>query len=122
MKNVTKRLTIRRAQEEVESLLKERGWLMKDRLGRYYSLAHCMEELGEVSRCITNLESKRKEIKGRTKDELMEELELEIGDLMYHVFKLGCVYDIDVNDAFTKTMKKINKKFPIERFKRFKQF
>lgn len=117
-----KELTIKEAQEEVESFLKERRWLVKNSLGKYYSLAHCMEELGEVARCVTHIESKRSEVQGTKKKDALKKLELEIGDLMYHVLKFGCVYDIDVNDAFIKTMEKIKKKFSIQRFKSFKQF
>ena len=115
-------LTIRKAQRKVERFLRERGWLIKTSLGRYYTLSHTMEELGEVARCITVLESKRSEIMGVSKKDILENLKFEIGDLMYHVLKLACVCDIDAEVAFMKSMNKNEMKFPVERFKKFKQF
>lgn len=114
-------LTVKEAQEKVEKFLKERNWFPSDRNGKYYTLGHAMEEMGEVARCITLLESRRCEVLDKDCNEVLLNLKKELGDLMYHVFKIALAYGIDMEDAFEHMMKKNTEKFPAEKFKDFKQ-
>jgi NTP pyrophosphatase (non-canonical NTP hydrolase) len=116
-----KNLSLYEAQKQVEKFLNERGWFPKDSKGRYYTLGHIMEELGELARCITHLESKRSEVMNSEEEQTLDNLETEIGDLLYHVFKIASAYNIDVNQAFHKIMEKNVNKFPIDKYRNFGQ-
>ncbi|MAE13700.1 hypothetical protein CMO92_03975 [Candidatus Woesearchaeota archaeon] len=105
--------TLLEAQKEVEEFLVERDWLPKDREGRYYTLAHMTEELGEVARCVTLIESRRGD---KDKERYQEDLRMELGDLLYHIFKISLAYKIDVADAFAFIMEKNKKKYPVETY------
>ena len=111
-------ITLSEAQKRVAVFLDERGWTPKSGQDKLYTLAHMMEELGEVARCISHLESSRKEIMGREEAELMENLHIELGDVMYHVFKLASAYGLDAQEIFSKTMEKNVKKYPLKKFKK----
>ena len=110
------KITLKEAQDKVHNFLKERDWFGTDSNNKYYALAHMMEELGEVARCISHLESKRLKVMDANSDEMLENLKIELGDVLYHVFKIASSYDIDVTEAFHKTMDKNAKKFPLEKF------
>ncbi len=105
-------------QQEVDIFLKERGWFPDDKEGRYYTTLHMVEEVGEVSRCISLLESKRGIWLDTDHQRTKEDLVKELGDVLFHVVKIASAYGIDVSQAFEKTMAKNRDKFPIEKFKR----
>ena len=113
-----KDLTIKEAQKIVEDFLRERKWFPKDSDTRYYAFCHMVEEIGEAARCIIKLEhAERKRVTNSDDDNTLKELEMELADIFYHVFKIASAYNIDVDEAFKKVMEKNRKKFPMEKFK-----
>lgn len=46
-----------------------------------------------------------------------EEIEDEVVDILYFLFRLAQKYDIDLSEAFDRKMEKIKKKYPIEKAK-----
>jgi NTP pyrophosphatase (non-canonical NTP hydrolase) len=116
--NLPRPITLQAAQADLRQFLEERGWFPQDTEGRYYTTVHMMEELGELCRVITHLESRRAEVetmRGLAPRDLSE-LKIELGDVMLHVFKLASAYGVDVEDCFTETMAKNRKKYPLEKF------
>ncbi len=49
--------------------------------------------------------------------EKREEIEDEIADVMWFLFRLAQKYNVDLSEAFERKMKKFEKKYPIEKFK-----
>jgi len=116
-----KELSINEAQDIVEHFLRERGWFPERCEDRYYTLAHTMEELGELARCITHLESVRGKVMAVKQGDVLgkRELEVEIGDVLYHIFKIASAYGIRVEEAFLKSMEKNREKFPLNKYEKF---
>jgi len=46
-----------------------------------------------------------------------EDIEDEVADVLFFLFRLAQKYDIDVSEVFHRKMKKSAKKYPIEKFK-----
>jgi NTP pyrophosphatase (non-canonical NTP hydrolase) len=112
-------LTVEEAQRLVRQYLDERGWTPTDTEGRYYTMIHAMEEMGELARCITHLESRRAEVHAKTggRATTLRELEYELGDLFYHLLKIADMYKLNLAHAFTITLEKDYAKYPLEMFK-----
>ncbi len=112
-------VTIQAAQADLRQFLDERGWYPSDTEGRYYTTIHMMEELGELARVITHLESRRSEVQSRRQAEVLQlaEFEIELGDVFCHVLKLAEAYGISVEQSFLRTMDKNRKKYPLDKFK-----
>ncbi len=111
-------ITLDAAQADLRQFLDERGWYPADTEGRYYTTIHMMEELGELARVITHLESRRSEVQER-RDELVlqrQELEIELGDVFCHVLKLAEAYGLSVEHCFQRTMDKNRRKYPLDKF------
>ena len=113
------KITIEAAQADLRQFLDERGWYPSNTEGRYYTMIHMMEELGELARVITHLESRRAEVQTTRNEQVLkhEELQIELGDVFCHVLKIAEAYGIKVEDCFAKTMAKNRKKYPLEQFK-----
>ncbi len=111
-------LTIKTAQANLRLFLDERGWYPRDTEGRYYTMIHAMEELGELARIITHLESRRAEVQTRRNEAVLkqEELMIELGDVFCHVLKLAEAYGVSVEECFRWTMAKNRGKYPLEKF------
>lgn len=111
-------VTIEAAQADLRQFLDERGWYPSDTEGRYYTTIHMMEELGELARVITHLESRRSEVQATRQAQVLqrEELELELGDVFCHVLKIAEAYGVSVEHCFLKTMQKNRNKYPLEMF------
>ena len=111
-------VTIEAAQADLRRFLDERGWYPSDTEGRYYTTIHMMEELGEMARVITHLESRRSEVQETRQAEVLqlEELKIELGDVFCHVLKLAEAYGLSVEECFLKTMAKNRQKYPLEQF------
>jgi NTP pyrophosphatase (non-canonical NTP hydrolase) len=112
-------LTVEEAQRQVRQYLNERGWFPKDTEGRYYTMIHAMEEMGELARCITHLESRRAEVHSKNGGTVatLKELEYELGDLFYHLLKIADMYNLNLAHAFKITLEKDYAKYPLELFK-----
>src|SRR5918911_5235565 len=95
-------VTIEAAQADLRRFLDERGWYPSDTEGRYYTTIHMMEELGEMARVITHLESRRAEVQQTRQAEVLklEELKIELGDVFCHVLKLAEAYSLSVEECF----------------------
>lgn len=111
-------ITLDAAQADLRQFLDERGWYPSDTEGRYYTTIHMMEELGELARVITHLESRRAEVQERREDQVlqMQELEIELGDVLCHVLKLAEAYGVSTERCFLRTMEKNRHKYPLEKF------
>ncbi|HEX2914104.1 MAG TPA: MazG-like family protein [Chloroflexia bacterium] len=118
MSELNRPITINAAQADLRQFLDERGWYPSDTEGRYYTTVHMMEELGELARVITHLESRRAEVQITRQQQVLqrEELEIELGDVFCHVLKLAEAYGVSVEDCFVRTMNKNRKKYPLEKF------
>ena len=116
--NLPHPVTIDAAQADLRRFLDERGWYPSDTEGRYYTTIHMMEELGEMARVITHLESRRAEVQQTRQAEVLqlEELKIELGDVFCHVLKVAEAYGLSVEECFLKTMAKNRKKYPLEKF------
>ncbi|HDI12078.1 MAG TPA: hypothetical protein ENF63_00625, partial [Candidatus Bathyarchaeota archaeon] len=66
-----------------------------------------LEEAGEVAAAVKGLEGYQPPDKPKTRDMLAAEL----SDLLYSVFALAEYYEIDLENAFTKTISNYLKKF-----------
>ncbi|MEI6045766.1 MAG: MazG-like family protein [Chloroflexota bacterium] len=112
-------MTIREAQADLRQFLDERGWFPTDTEERYYTMLHAMEELGELARVITHLESRRAKIQAQRNDVVLqhEDLILELGDVFCHVLKLAEAYGVSTEESFQRTMAKNRAKYPLDKFK-----
>ncbi|NWJ46605.1 MAG: hypothetical protein HXX08_12055 [Chloroflexi bacterium] len=111
-------LTVAQCQREVRKFLEERGWSPRDTEGRYYTVIHAMEELGEVARSITHLESRRAEVqemRGAAVSTL-EELADELADVYFHMLKLADAYGLELSEAFIHKLARNHAKFPLDQF------
>jgi NTP pyrophosphatase (non-canonical NTP hydrolase) len=115
---LTSPVTIDAAQADLRRFLDERGWYPSNTEGRYYTTIHMMEELGEVARVITHLESRRAEVQSTRQEQILQldELALELGDVFCHVLKLAEAYGLQVEQCFLQTMAKNRQKYPLEKF------
>ncbi len=112
-------ITIAAAQADLRQFLDERGWYPANTEGRYYTTIHMMEELGELARVITHLESRRAEVQELRDERVlqMDEFQIELGDVLCHVLKLAEAYNVSVEDCFVRTMAKNRRKYPLEKFR-----
>ena len=112
-------VTIEAAQADLRQFLDERGWYPNDLEGRYYTTIHMMEELGELARVITHLESRRADVQTMRQEQVLkiDELQIELGDVLCHVLKLAEAYGLSTEECFRRTMAKNRKKYPLEQFK-----
>ena len=114
-----KPITIQEAQADLRQFLDERGWYPADTEGRYYTMIHAMEELGELARIVTHMESRRAEVQTIRNEAVLQqdELMIELGDVLCHVLKLAEAYGVSTEDCFRRTMAKNRAKYPLEKFK-----
>lgn len=112
-------LTIAAAQADLRQFLDERGWYPTDTEGRYYTTVHMMEEMGELARIITHLESRRADVQTMRNEAVLQydELMIELGDVFAHVLKLSEAYGVSAEECFKRTMAKNRAKYPLEKFK-----
>ena len=117
-KELPRPVTVDAAQADLRRFLDERGWYPADTEGRYYTTIHMMEELGELARVITHLESRRAEVQERRQAEVLQlnEFMIELGDVFCHVLKLAEAYGVSAEECFLRTMAKNRKKYPLEQF------
>jgi len=92
-------LSLRQAQQLVDSWMRERGWGYWEPLSQ---LARMTEELGEVARIVNHLYGE----KPKKVDEAEQELGLEMADLLYTMICLANSQGIDLQGALERTLDK----------------
>lgn len=76
-----------------------------------HTLLHAMEELGEISKLVQQIEGYRPQ-KAASMDELREELALELSDLQVMLFKVAYLCGIDMEEALVKGQAKADSRYP----------
>ncbi len=99
-------MQIREYQEWLEAWDREHGW---DQVDPAHTLAHAMEELGEVARLILRYEGYKE---SESPEKLHAELAEELSDLFVFLFKLAYQTGIDVEDALREGQEKANRRYP----------
>lgn len=108
-------LTIKQAQGEVETFLQEQGkdWTQID--NHFYVFTHLSEEVGELARHVINAEFSpwidRKTGERIRREKTLSQIEDDLGDMLYHLFKLAIAYNADLAEAFEKAMTNIKNKY-----------
>ncbi len=93
-------LTLREAQRRVDA------WISRHRAGYWpplANLARLIEETGELARLLNH----RAGHKPKKPDEPEQDLGLELADILYTVICLANSHDIDLEDAFVRTLRKV---------------
>jgi NTP pyrophosphatase (non-canonical NTP hydrolase) len=106
-------VSIKQAQQEVKKFMdvQGKGWTQID--NHFYVFTHLSEETGELTRHIINadfnpLPKTRKHV---SREKTISQIEDDLGDILYHLFKLAIAYNIDLAKAFEKTMTNITNKY-----------
>ena len=111
-------LTIKQAQEDVESFLEEWGkkWNRVD--NHFYLFTHLSEEIGELARDIINVElnlsTDRRPAVPSQRKEALARIEDDVGDILLHLLKIANAYNIDLAQAFEKTLISNKKRFGMQ--------
>ncbi len=94
-------MQIREAQEWVKD-----AWSKSEkRMSKLVELASLMEECGELGEAIRKIEhGKDKEV----------DLEKEMGDILLCLLTLAIRYDVDLQNAFDRTIEKVKKKYIVK--------
>lgn len=110
-------LTIKQAQDEVDKFLTAQGkeWTQID--NRFYVFTHLMEEIGELARHIISAEfdlnlpetSKRH----MRREDALSLIQDDLGDILYHIFKIAVAYNVDLNECFKKAMYDIKARYAV---------
>lgn len=99
---------IRAYQQWLEEWDKVRTW---DKVLLSHTLAHAVEELGEVSKLVQMLEGYRP-LDPPDEEAVRKELELELSDLQVMLFKIAYSCNIDMEKAMIRGQEKADKRFP----------
>jgi len=92
-------LSLREAQRQVDSWMRERGWAYWEPLSQ---LARMTEELGELARLVNHLYGE----KPKKSEEAEQELGLEMADLLYTMICLANSQGVDLQDALATVLQK----------------
>jgi NTP pyrophosphatase (non-canonical NTP hydrolase) len=76
-----------------------------------HTLLHALEELGEISKLVQTVEGYR-DPKGKSPDEIRDELALELSDLQVMLFKIAYLCGIDMEEALRRGQAKADARFP----------
>ena len=96
-------MQIREAQEWVKD-----AWSKSEkRMNKVSELASFMEECGELGEAIRKIE--------HGKDTKVD-MEKEIGDILLSLLTLAIRYDVDLQNAFDKTMESVKSKYIVKNF------
>lgn len=110
-------VTIRQVQERIKKFLEEQSgdWTQID--NHFYLFTHMSEEIGELARHIITAEfdlNLDRTNEAPTPEERMSSLiEDDLGDILYHVFKLAVAYNIDLTTAIERAMSNIERRYRI---------
>ena len=100
-------LTIKDAQKRVDS------WVNQFKEGYWpplSMLASIIEEVGELSREINAFEGYKPKKKERQKEDIKENIALELADIIFSVICMANHFEIDLEDYFTKIIEKYDKR------------
>ncbi len=108
-----KNMTIKQAQEEVKKFLEAQGkdWTQID--NHFYLFTHLSEEMGELARHVINVDFNLllKTRKHASREKTISQIEDDLGDILYHLFKIAIAYNIDLAKAFEKAMANIKNRY-----------
>ncbi|HZS89185.1 MAG TPA: nucleotide pyrophosphohydrolase [Chloroflexota bacterium] len=93
-------LTLREAQRRVDA------WISQHQAGYWpplANLARLIEESGELARLLNHLEGRKPKKAGEPE----QDLGLELADIVFTVICLANSYQIDLDDAFRRVLRKI---------------
>jgi len=111
--SLSKDVTIKQAQQEVKRFLEKQGrdWTQID--NHFYIYTHLSEEMGELARHIINADFNPllKTRKHASRAKTIFQIKDDLGDILYHLFKLAIAYNIDLAEAFEKAMSNIKSKY-----------
>lgn len=111
-------LTIKQAQEDVETFLEEWGKKWKRVDNHFYIFTHLSEETGELARDIINAELNlsidRKPAKPSQRAEAIARIEDDLGDILFHLLEVANAYGIDLARAFKETITSNRKRFGMQ--------
>jgi NTP pyrophosphatase (non-canonical NTP hydrolase) len=111
-------LTIKQAQKDVETFLEKWGKKWKRVDNHFYIFTHLSEETGELARDIINAELNlsvdRKPAKPSRRKEAIARIEDDLGDILLHLLELANAYDIELAEAFRKTLVSNKKRFGMQ--------
>jgi len=106
-------MTIKQAQKEVKKFLdtQDKDWTQID--NHFYVFTHLNEEIGELARHIINADFNLplKTRRHVSKEKTISQIEDDLGDILYHLFKLAIAYNINLAEAFEKAMTDITNKY-----------
>lgn len=97
---IDEELTLRAAQSHVDA------WISQRQAGYWpplANLARLVEETGELARLLNHLEGHKPKKRG----EVEQELGMELADIIYTVICLANSQGIDLTDAFTRVLRKV---------------
>ncbi|HBG81348.1 TPA: nucleotide pyrophosphohydrolase [candidate division CPR2 bacterium] len=86
-------------QKELDSWFKEHGW---EYWRPFEILAAIMEETGELARLVNHIYGPKK----KKPEEAAQELEGELGDILYNLICFANSHNINLDDAFKKSFNK----------------
>lgn len=110
--------TIRQVQERIKKFLEEQGkdWTQMD--NRFYLFTHLSEEIGELARHIITAEFglnlDRMEKSPTPREKMVSLIGDDLGDILYHLFKLAVAYDVDLTRAIEEAMSNIERRYRIK--------
>jgi NTP pyrophosphatase (non-canonical NTP hydrolase) len=99
---------IREYQTWLETWDRARTW---DKVLPSHTLLHALEELGEISRLVQQIEGYRA-IDPSQLDVVRDALELELSDLQVMIFKIAYLCGIDMESAMVRGQAKADQRFP----------
>jgi len=110
-------LTIKQAQNEVRKFLYAQGkeWTQTD--NHFYMFTHLAEEIGELARHIITselrLDLNRTSKKPMRRKDVLSLIQDDLGDILYHLFKIAVAYNLDLNEGFKKAMHDIRTRYAV---------
>ena len=106
-------ITIKQAQQEVKKFLEAQGKDLTQIDNHFYAFTHLSEEVGELARDIINADFNPflKTRKHVSREKTISQIQDDLGDILYHLFKLAIAYEIDLAEAFRKAVTDIKNKY-----------
>ncbi len=109
-------LSIRQSQKWIAEYLKAKGEKWTRLSNHYLRVTHLVEEVGELARGVINLDATYGDPNRRGANTSHEEklglVEDSLGDIFYHLLAISISYNIDLQNAFEKSMKSIETRYP----------
>jgi NTP pyrophosphatase (non-canonical NTP hydrolase) len=95
-------MTFRQGQQEVKEFIEKKGkaWTQID--NHLYVFTHLSEEIGELARHIIDADFSLFSGFSRkcmSHEETISQIEDDLGDILYHLFKLAIAYNVDLGET-----------------------